>query len=291
MVNKVLLKTKSMKRIVRISGLFALAVLAFTACKKDEPQKVVTFTATIAQTSPETKTHSEAYENRFHLVWDDGDKIKVINPTGDADCDFEVTGIDEKSAVFYTDDPDKVDFLADLEYKDYTAFYPNAVVRTDGVEFSIPAEQEYKPSHNFATNSYPMVGFNEGTNFVFQSNAGFLYLTFKAPANHTMEIDRIVLTANEDIAGKLVYSKDALSYVLEGESNSITLKSDVKLSVTDDQPVDATFILPEGTLANGFNVMFYDGETLVGDFSTQRPNPIVSQLYVEMPCVTLTPSE
>lgn len=286
-----------MKRIIIISGLFALVALAFTACKKDEPQKVVTFTATIAKASPETRTHSEPRdESRYSLVWDDTDKIKVINQAGDDDCDFEVTYTDGQNAYFSSDDPGKVDFLKDLMTHDYVAFYPNAVIRDNAVEdcyveLTIPAEQEYHPLHNFATDSYPMLGFNDGDNFVFMSNAGFLHLTFKAPAKHTMEIDRVVLTANEDLAGKIVYRKDGLAYVFVGESQVITLKSDEKLSVTDDQPIDATFILPEGVLANGFVVEVYDGVTCVGTFATQYSNPVISQFFIEMPSVTLTPSD
>ena len=275
-----------MKRIVRISGLCALVVLALTACKKDEPQKVVSFTATIA--SPETKTHTEGLNNNYYLVWDDTDKIKVINPAGN-DCDFEVTNTTGQNAYFFSDDPGKVDFLTNLTTTDFAAFYPKAVIRDDGVELTIPAEQKYQPLHNFATDSYPMVGWNDVDNFIFMSNAGFLYLMFKAPENQLMQIDRIVLTANEDIAGKMVYSKDGLSYVFEGESNVITLKSDSKIGVMNEMIRDATFILPEGRLTNGFNVKFYDGETLVGDFSTSKVNVIVAQQFLEMPCVTLTP--
>ena len=281
-----------MKRIVRISGLFALVALAFTACKKDEPQKVVTFTATIAKVSPETKTHTMGMNNEYYLVWDDTDAIKVLNEAGD-DCDFEVTGIDEKSAVFYTDDPGKVDFLADLEGGSYTAFYPNAVVDDDRVLLAIPAIQEYKPLHNFANKSYPMFGFNNGTNFVFQSNAGFLYLLFQAPENQILSFDRIVLTANDPtdyLNGFMFYDKDGGTYEFIGGTNEVTLESDVKLSIVSDLLRDATFILPEGALWSGFTVEIYDGDKSVCAFSAQpEKNMIIAQHFREMPCKTLNP--
>ena len=47
-----------MKKVVRMLGLCALVALAFTACKKNDTQKV-TFTANVAQPVNDARTHAE----------------------------------------------------------------------------------------------------------------------------------------------------------------------------------------------------------------------------------------
>ena len=81
----------------------------------------------------------------------------------------------------------------------------------------------------------------------------------------------------------MAYTLDGLSYIFEGESNVITLTCDTKQVVSGDIAKDFTFILPEGTLANGFTVDVYDGESLLGSFSTDKVNVIVAQEFTEMP--------
>ena len=266
-----------MKKAVRMLGLCALVALAFTACKKNDTQKV-SFTATMPQTVNDVRTH--ANDLGTALFWDEGNTITVLNAAGE-DMDFTLISATDKVATF-TAEGDAAVFMQEIETADYTAFYP-AVVDGEGVRMTIPAEQTYVPTHNFADDIYPMVGFNEGNNFVFQSNCGFLNVSFYAPQGQTREVDRVVLTANEDIAGDMVYAKNGLSYVFEGTGNVITLTSANKLSVVDDQSRDFTFVLPEGVLANGFTVEVYDGETLLGTYTTQNPqNVIVAQTFRNM---------
>ena len=269
-----------MKTIIRMLGLGALVVLAFTSCRKEQPvaTKMVSFTATLTQPTSVTKTHVENYS----LVWNDGDKIKVLNYEG-VNYEFTLSAKEGNVATFSTKNQNEVDFLADIMTADYTAFYPNGVVDDEFVRLVIPASQTYVSSKNFSTDTYPMLGFNEGSNFVFQSNAGLLNVSFKAPEDETREIDKVVLSANEDIAGVMAYTLDGLSYIFEGESNVITLTCDTKQVVSGDIAKDFTFILPEGTLANGFTVDVYDGESLLGSFSTDKVNVIVAQEFTEMP--------
>ena len=271
-----------MKKVVRMLGLCALVALAFTACKKNDTQKV-SFTATMPQTVNDVRTH--ANDLGTALFWDEGNTITVLNAAGQ-DMDFTLVSFDDQVATF-TAEGNAATFMQDIETADYVAFYP-AVVDDEGVRMTIPAEQTYEEGVWFANDLYPMVGFNEGSNFVFQSNCGFLNVSFKAPENETREIDRVVLTANENIAGDMVYAKNGLSYTFEGEGNVITMTCDTKQICYGDLARDFTFVLPEGVLANGFNVKVYDGETLLGDFTTQNPqNVIVAQQFRNMWTVRL----
>ena len=264
-------------------GLCALVALAFTACKKDDT-KSVTFGASMPKTVSDARTHAQGMD----LVWDDGDAIKVFNGAG-VNYDFVLTDKVDKDATFFVDDVEKVSFLSELQTADYTAFYPYAVVDGTNVRLAIPATQAYVPENKFVSNLYPMVGFNNGNNFEFDSNAGFLNLEFSAPAGETREVDKIVLIANEDIAGDMVYAQDGLSYVFEGASNVITMTFDSKQVVpSGGLHRDFTFVLPEGTLANGFTVEVYDGATILGTFTTQDPNNvIVAKTFTNMYSKTL----
>ncbi len=270
-----------MKKVFSILGLCAFAVLAFNACNKADTPKIIRFTATISQPLNETKTHASG----MNLVWDEDDVIKVVNPD-EVSYDFKLVSATEKVATFVADDPNTLAFIADINTKDYVAFYPNSVEVEDGFRMTIPAEQTYVSGRNFANNTYPMVGFNEGSNFVFMSNVGFLCVSFMAPAGQTREIDKVVLTANENICGDIVYAKNGLSYTFEGSSNVITLTSSEKLVIYNDMARNFTFILPEGCLANGFKVEAYDGESLIACKETTNPdNVIVAQEFRDMPVV------
>ena len=273
-----------MKKVVRILSLCALVALAFTACKKNDTQKV-SFTATINQPTTEGRTQVMGSNNNYFLVWSEGDQIKVFNEAGE-DCDYTLTSMANEVATFVVEDADKINFVADLESADYTAFYPNAVEDGDDVVMTIPAVQTYKALHNFDNNTYPMVGLNNGTNFEFTSNAGFLYFIFQAPENEVRQFDKVVVTANDPtdyLAGDMVYSKDGLNYSFVGTTNVVTIESDSKLAVVGDLLRDVTFILPEGALWSGFTVEVFDGEECVFTKAAQpQANVIQAMNYTEM---------
>lgn len=221
-----------MKKVVRMLGLCALVALAFSSCKKNETESV-SFTATITQPTTSVRTHV-AGTNDYYLVWDLGDAIKVFD-NNLADKNFTLTaGKDAATATFRAVGQENVDFLENLTAEDYTAFYPNANIDEESgqVNMNIPANQLYRPAHNFVTNLYPMVGFNNATdNFVFQSNAGFLYLLFQAPEGETVTFDKVVVTTDEDddyVSGTMVYEKDGTFVGLVGEGTVATITSTQK---------------------------------------------------------------
>ena len=273
-----------MKKVVRMLGLCALVALAFTACKKNDTQKV-SFTATINQPTTDSRTHAMGLNNDYFLVWDEGDQIKVFNEAGE-NCDYTLTSINDAVATFTVEDATKIDFVADLENADYTAFYPNATIDGEDVVMTIPATQTYKALHNFDNNTYPMVGFNNGTNFEFTSDAGFLYLVFQAPENQTRQFDKVVLTANDPtdyLAGDMVYAKDGGNYRFVGTTNVVTIESSSKLAVVGDLLRDVTFVLPAGSLWSGFTVEVFDGEECVFTKVAQPQANIIQPMnYTEM---------
>jgi len=279
-----------MKKVVRMLGLCALVALAFTACKKNDTQKV-TFTGHAAQPTSDVRTH---ISDGTFLVWSENDQIKIFNEAGDANMNFTVQSSAGKPgvAVFTADDTEELEFVANLESDNYTAFYPNATLNADDkVVMTIPAEQDYFTGKEIGNNLYPMVGFNNGTdNFEFMSNAGFLYVAFAVSNDSeidTYTIDKLVLRSKETtdyLTGNMVYEKDGLTYVFEGTGNVVTLSGD-PIVLEKGNAKNFTFVLPEGALASGFDIELYLGDELVETFEGQGngQNTVVAQQFRLMP--------
>lgn len=278
-----------MKKVVRMLGLCALVALAFTACKKDDTQKV-TFTANVAQPVNETRTHAEY---GAYLVWDDGDAIQIFNHEG-AEMDFTAqssTGL-PGNATFTAATDEEIAFVKDLEdvEKPYTAFYPNATVdENDKVNLVIPAEQTYVERRSFVSELYPMVGFNEGTKqFNFISNAGFLVLSFYTlEAGDVQYVDEIVVTTVDDedyLTGTMVYDKDGQNYQFVGNGNQVVLTTGEPVDLEHSKSRDFTFVLPEGALYSGFDVeVKLAGEVIETYHAQPRPNTVITaQTYTVM---------
>lgn len=249
-----------MKKVVRMLGLCALVALAFTACKKDDTKKV-TFTATVTQPTSADRTHAFGYGE--YLVWDAGDQIKVFNTAGEnQDFALPTNATDlGRQVTFEVVGNEKVDFLQDLATDNaYTAFYPQAEVEGDRVKMVIPDNQPHEPGRNFGNNLYPMYAHNQGDNFVFTSDAGFLSLQFTCPRNQTISINKVVLrskAADDYLTGNYYYEKDASSYEFVGTGNQITMQfAPVELDFVAAN--DFTFVLPHHALVSGFEVEVYD---------------------------------
>jgi hypothetical protein len=286
-----------MKKVVRMLGLCALVALAFTACKKNDTQKV-TFTANVAQPVNDARTHAEYGR---YLVWDDNDAIQIFNHAGN-EMDFTAqtsTGL-PGNATFTAATADEIEFVKDLENANfpYTAFYPNATIdENNKVNLVIPAEQVYVPQLSFANGLYPMVGWNNGTTqFDFVSNAGMLNVSFtKLNQDETVKVDRIVLTSNNTaddpdlLTGTMIYDKDGGNYQFVGDGNVVVLRAEEPVELSYTAATDFTFVLPEGALHSGFTIEVYLGEELLETYEAQ-PNPanvIEAQKYTKMTFVQL----
>jgi hypothetical protein len=278
-----------MKKVVRMLGLCALVALAFTACKKNDTQKV-TFTANVPQTTCDSRTQP-AYG--AYLVWNDNDEIQVFNQAGE-EMDFTAQSSEglPGNALFTAATAEEIEFVKDLENaeKPYAAFYPNATVNADdNVELVIPAEQTYVEQKGFANGLYPMVGFNEGTKqFNFESKAGMLVVSFHTLSEgEVLYVDEVVVTTNADddyLAGTYVYDKDGTYVDFIGESNEVVLRSDEDLEIIYSMSREFTFVLPEGALESGFTVQVkYHGDVLETYVAQPRPQNIISaQNYTVM---------
>ena len=273
-----------MKKVVRMLGLCALVALAFTACKNDDTQKV-TFSASAVQPTSDARTHIDF---GTFLVWDANDAIQIFNEDGN-EMDFTVKSFSGRPgvALFTAETEAEVGFVKDLETKNYTAFYPNATVNADNkVVMEIPAEQLYVGAKDVDNHLYPMVGFNNGTDFQFQSNAGFLNVPFRAlEENQTLYVDKVVLTSPDFLTGSMIYDKDGQNYEFVGTGHQITVTCEEPVDVIHNMARDFTFVLPEGALTNGFTIDVYLGDELLETYEAQAhdgANAIVAEQFRTM---------
>ena len=286
-----------MKKVVRMLGLCALVALAFTACKKDDTSKV-SFTATITQPTSNARTHAVGFGH--HLVWDAGDQIKVFNTDGSQNMNFTLPTdlTSAQQATFEVVGNDEVSFISQIKAAPYYAFYPNANVNGERVEMVIPATQNYVPQLNFANNLYPMVGFNVDANgaycdnFTFVSNAGFLNVEIACPEVLSgICVTQLVLTSKDPtdkLSGVISYNKQGSGFSFAGENNVITMTPETPVALTYGNQRDFTFVLPEGALSSGFDLVVYldNGETRTYS-APANENTIEAMTYTNMPRVSI----
>lgn len=291
-----------MKKTVRLLGLCALVALAFTACKKNDTNGKVKFTATINQPSSNERTYianMDAMGSKV-LRWAGGEEINLFNRTltENNHMPFVVLGYDNKHAYFEGDSQ----FLAGMGTPhNYIAFYPNAVENGDGhVEMIIPDQQSFS-LFRIANEIYPMYGFNTGNNIDFQSNVGVLGLRFRldpgvygnSEATVEFPLQKIVLTGfNNAETGDADVLAGTMVYDLDGNYTMVNTKNVVELtggSLSNLNFTEFDFILPEGALANGFTIQIIRGDDNTSiTYEGASGHSIVAERITYMPDIYIT---
>ena len=295
-----------MKKVVRMLGLCALAALAFTSCKKNETNGTVTFTASIAQPTCDSRTHIAPVTDlgNYVVLWNENDVINVFNEGGTKQ-QYTAQNVANPTTILATFSGDAA-FLADINVANkYTAFYPAVEMESDNViTMRINAEQMYG-STSFANNTYPMWARNaEDGNFLFTSDAGILNLRFRSTSedfipegNYSATVDYIRLYSESDLlTGTLRYNLDGtlIEFVGDADSHEIIMRKENGQPIVCSDNGDTNFyiILPEGVLANGFTVEVYKtGATEPITFTAAPDDPTDEVEYnkIEKHKVTVMP--
>lgn len=267
-----------MKKTLRTMGLCALAALAVVSCKKNEEKVATTsFEATITQPTSNAKTH---IGNDNWLLWNTGDAIKVFDGNGTA-------------ATFTTNDNNAkvANFEGEIEASErYCAFYPAASASDASagtVTLTLAATQTYK-NGSFETNTYPMTATNNENNFAFSSPCGLLAI----PVKGTGTLGSIELTSktqNEMLAGTYAFNLADMSNEFTGNATTVTLDCEGGLTLSESEAATMVFVLPVGTLANGFTAVLKgtNGAELYR-LETTNDNAIAADMIRDMPAVTVS---
>lgn len=249
-----------------IVGLAAITLLV--SCNKNNTNGVKEFRAGIEKSTGDSKT----YLDDVYVKWTVGDQMKISNGT-DAQI-FEIYGgFDTQEGYFHTtgvDLPDLGDFWAA-----YPADQVVGINKDDNkATFNIPDTQIYREPitgnlFSFGQDAMPMVAYS--TDYEFAMKNAFGGISF--PVVGTGTVTKVVLTASADdhlcghFTSDCAHGAPSAEYV-SGGSNSVTLDCSATPVTLSDTETYFCFMLPPCTLASGFSVAVYNGETLLGSKNT-----------------------
>ncbi len=284
------------RRILFITGLVAVSLLA--SCKKNNggSDNVPSdgFRANIERTGGDgsSKTYINpdwATATEADILWTAHDLIAVNN--GIETRTFELTeGEDRTSGIFYTSDGPSYDFTTGHFYAAYPAKNAAGVDNTivyDGVAekykatFTVPATQTYK-ANSFAEGAMPMVAYSENQTLAFKNVFGGICIPLVGDGQ---TVTKVVLTSatSENLCG--TFTADCTSPTptptcTSGGGNSITLNCAAPVALHAVTPTYFCFMVPPASLASGFAVTPYNGETAYEELSTTA-NPGITRSVIK----------
>jgi len=230
------------------------ALVLFAGCKKENETKGTTLKASIEQNQSDSKTSLDPGNGA--IKWTAGDKILVYNGTSSATFTLS-TGAGSTNGTF--------NYAGEFEITDDTkAAYPETCVITDnGMTFTLPEEQNLAAPGSFANGANPMLGVNTGNGFTFVSVCGGLGLSLTG--------DNIDITAIEIVSEGEMLTGTYTGYFNNDNIDVANGTSSVRLNCTTTLTSEAKefyFVLPVGTLANGFTMNIYSGADVIYTKST-----------------------
>ena len=282
-----------MKKLTIIS-MAALLLLA-ASCKKEknvETGEGISFRATTEAPSGDSKTYLDG-----QLVkWKHDDAILVCSHSEPEGRKFiaNVIGDDERTAEFDADGLCPDEFFEPY----YRAFYPyNNVTAANGVyTLTLPATQVYA-ENGFAPETFPMMAMSHNTELNFKNICGMLELKLYNPSPTPCKVRNITITSLKE-GGEMLWGKGTVTWgsvpvLSELANGSSSLKLDcfatgqgVELSTNEANPTVFHFVVPTGTLGEGFTVKVTD---VNGDIWTK--NATNSQNLIERNTVTMMPTQ
>lgn len=289
----------------RLSVICMAALLLLTvSCKKDKQETGNGFRATTETQSGSSKTHLGDGSDASHkgVFWDSEDIIKVFNKDNQDVKTFKATEVYGKNALFEgTETIDPSFFTAP-----YTAFFPSDNVTLDDGNFklTLSGSQTYNSQNGYGLTStaYPMMAVSDDKDLNFKNICSII--EFKLTSATTCTLQSIILTSNK--TDEMLYGTGIVNWnngnptlsTLSGGGNSITLScGGIELNSTAKS---FYFVVPAGTLSQGFTVKVIDTEnkewsreasatnvgrnqmiSFISDVATAPVVPSVSIAYVD----------
>ena len=262
----------------------ALLVMAMS-CKKEKVENTAVgagFRATLEAHAGDSKTH---LEEGTKVKWDAGDAVKVVNADNVVKT-FKIGAIHGDYADLV---PAEGQEVTDDFYKpNYKAYYPATI--SDAGQVSLPQTQDYAAG-SFGKGFNPMAAYAVNKNLDFKNLCGLLALQLTGDC----KVKSITITSKKDEMlwgkGELTLSSSAatLGTLTEG-GNSITLNCYVDNEYVQLSGTATTFyfVVPDGALAGGFDVLLTDSDDKVWRRSASQNTTInqnkirtMSELAVE----------
>lgn len=269
-----------------VIGLMATSLLA--SCKKDinsdDQGNGITFTARTEQNRDGSRTYIDPegldQDDSADVLWAEDDHILVSN--GSETLDFGLTDGDHTTeGTFYTGG-DHDDFFV----HDYLALYPSANAedvpntldfQTGIATFHLPSTQVLDRENSFANKTMPMVCHDTDEDLDFKNVFGGLIIPLMIDEEfydmwgiESIRVDRVVLTslkADDKLWGTFTAdcrSDNPLPTHISGDGgNTLTLTLTCDLTLGTEEYTNFIFIVPPGSLSEGFKVEAYYGPAKV----------------------------
>lgn len=267
-----------MKKVTMAIAMAALIV--FAGCNKDKETEGTTLKASIEQNQGDGSKTSLNPANGA-ISWSEGDKILVSNGTTSAT--FILSSGQATTNGTFT-------YAGEFDINENTkAVYPETGVITEtSVTFTLPEEQDLATPGTFANGANPMVGLYNGDGITFTSVCGVLGISLTG--------DNIGITAVEIVKDGEMLNGTYIGYFNSLDVDVTNGTNSVRLNCTTTLTAEAKefyFVLPVGTLGNGFTLNVYgDGadpiftQTTTTDLTAQA-NTVKTMNTLE---VTTTPA-
>lgn len=279
-----------MKKLALI-GMAALLIMA-ASCRKDKIQEqddAGVFRATVESHSGDSKTHMEG----LSVLWNANDSIKVTNGTnftgaifrtnnGGSEASFGALG--EIGDDFYTGN-----YIAGYPAKAFT--FSESAKGGTVISLSLPSKQTCADG-SFGNGANPTVAVSATTDLQFKNICGVLKLKLYHLGQEAVSVGSITLTskkAGENLwgTGTVTVGDDGVPSLgtLSSGGNSLTLKCGGSIMSMDQaNPSVYCFVVPDGTLSEGFTVEVKDtGGNVVWNISTSKANAITRSRVKAMP--------
>lgn len=269
-----------------------LALVVVTAsCKKDKETNSVTLQAFIGQPVADgsrTSLHPNYANGTATIHWEAGDQLIVNN--GTQSVNFNLQGGEGTGNGTFT-------YGGDFEFgANNVAVYPStATIEGNKARFELFARQIFNNTGTFGPRMNPMLcTFTDPSNLQFNSLCGVLGISLKGVGKSIQRIEVVSAKSTDKLNGWLECTvTDDDPYLAPAADNegtnvaSISFYSPFHLSDVEQY---FYFVLPEGTLSEGFSLNMYDAfddGNLVYSQSTSNPITITHNRLSQMPVVDL----
>ena len=281
-----------MKRITLIAS---AAIIAITACQKNEIPEQPSGTGVIYATMEEvidTKTYMDSNNN---IRWSEGDQITgFMKSIIGGKYQVSPSSIGETSASF--DEVSGGGLNAGTELDHIIAWYPYSssvklAQSNDDYTLNVmlPVEQTYRKD-SFGNGAFPMVAVSQTNNITFRNVCGAMKLQLKG----TQKVTSVKIEGNnyERLAGEAVItayadgSKPGISMAFSA-STSVTLTCPEGVLLDENTATEFIISLPPTVFTQGFTVTVTDNDGKTYKVDTDKKNEVIRSSLLVMPEVTL----
>ena len=266
---------------ISMAALLLLAV----SCKKDKEQQIdgsgFGFRATVESHEGDSKTHLDGVA----VKWDSNDEILVQSNTCPEGKRFVLVYEEGDEAGFNPDETLPEGFYS----PNYTAYYPAGMMQTG--TFTLPAIQTYK-ANSFGNGANPMIAAcGDKKMLAFKNICGLLKLQlYSETACQVRSITLISHKKNELLCGTgtVEWNDGKPTLSLASGDGSLTLDCGAEglvMSTGEANPSVFYFVVPAGTLSEGFTVkvMDMDGTYWIKAAKASTDNTIARSKIKPMP--------